>query len=108
MTICERSLELVPQDGRIGLGSGRAAQAFVRALGERVRAGELRVRGVATSEETAAAARAVGIPLATPAEAPVFDLTVDGADEVDPRLNPIKGYGRALVREWSLLPHAGW
>jgi ribose 5-phosphate isomerase A len=99
MTISERALELVPQGGRVGLGSGRAAQAFVRALGERVRAGELRVRGVVTSEETAAVAREVGIPLATLAEAPLLDLTVDGADEVDPRLDLIKGYGRALVRE---------
>jgi ribose 5-phosphate isomerase A len=99
MTIAERAVELLPQDGCVGLGSGRAAQAFVRALGERVRAGALRVRGVPTSEETAAVAREVGIALATLAEAPVIDLTVDGADEVDPRLELIKGYGRAMVRE---------
>ncbi len=99
MTIAERALELVPHDGLIGLGSGRAAQAFVRALGERVRAGVLSVRGVPTSEETAALAREAGIALATLAESPVLDLTVDGADEVDPRHNLIKGYGRALVRE---------
>jgi ribose 5-phosphate isomerase A len=99
MTIAERALELVPDDGLIGLGSGRAAQAFVRALGERIRAGGLRVRGVPTSDETAALARDVGVSLTTLAEAPILDLTVDGADEVDAGLDLIKGYGRALVRE---------
>jgi ribose 5-phosphate isomerase A len=99
MTIFERALELVPDNCAIGLGSGRAASAFIRALGERVRAGELHVRGVATSEATAALAREVGIPLTTLAEAGVLELAVDGADEVDPQLDLIKGYGRALVRE---------
>jgi ribose 5-phosphate isomerase A len=99
MTIAERALELVPNDSRIGLGSGRAAQAFVKALGERVRNGRLRVHGVPTSEETARLARQEGIPLLTLADAGILDLTVDGADEVDPKLDLIKGYGRALVRE---------
>jgi ribose 5-phosphate isomerase A len=83
----------------IGLGSGRAAQAFVRGLGERLRSGDLRVRGVPTSEETAALARDLGVPLVTLADARTLDMTVDGADEVDPNLDLIKGYGRALVRE---------
>ncbi len=99
MTIIERALELVPNDSRIGLGSGRAAQAFVKALGERIRNKRLRVHGVPTSEETARLARQEGIPLLTLAEAGTLDLTVDGADEVDPNLDLIKGYGRALVRE---------
>jgi ribose 5-phosphate isomerase A len=99
MTIVERALDLVPNDSQIGLGSGRASQAFVRALGERIRAGGLLVRGVPTSEETATLARKEGIPLLTLAEAGILDLTVDGADEVDPNLDLIKGYGRALVRE---------
>jgi ribose 5-phosphate isomerase A len=99
MTIVERALELVPDGCRIGLGSGRAAQAFVRALGERVRTGRLRTVGVPTSEETARLAMEVGIPLLTLAEAVTLELTVDGADEVDPRLELIKGYGRAMVRE---------
>jgi ribose 5-phosphate isomerase A len=99
MTIVERALELVTADSTIGLGSGRAAQAFVRALGERVRGGTMPVRGVATSEETAALARKVGIPLVTLDETEELAVTVDGADEVDPNLDLIKGYGRALVRE---------
>ena len=99
MTIIERALEMVPDEALIGLGSGRAAQAFIRGLGERVRNTGLRIRGVPTSEETAELARQVGIPLSTLADANTLELTVDGADEVDPNLNLIKGYGRALVRE---------
>ncbi|MCI0685018.1 MAG: ribose-5-phosphate isomerase RpiA [Gemmataceae bacterium] len=99
MTIVDRALELVTDGATIGLGSGRAAQAFVRALGERVRGGTLRVRGVPTSEDTAALARQVGVPLVTLEEAGELAVTIDGADEVDPELNLIKGYGRALVRE---------
>jgi len=98
-TIVERALELVSNDSRVGLGSGRAARAFVRALGERVRREGLRIEGVPTSEETASLARQEGIALRTLAEAPVLDLTVDGADEVAPNLDLIKGYGHAFVRE---------
>jgi ribose 5-phosphate isomerase A len=99
MTIIERALELVADGSRVGLGSGHAAQAFIKALGERVRDGKLRVSGVPTSEETAGLATQEGIPLVTLAQAGILDLTVDGADEVDPNLDLIKGYGRALVRE---------
>jgi ribose 5-phosphate isomerase A len=99
VTIIERALELIADQSRIGLGSGRAAQAFVKALGERMRNAGLRVSGVPTSEGTEKLARQEGIPLLSLAEAGMLDLTVDGADEVDPRLDLIKGYGRALVRE---------
>jgi len=99
VTIVERALELVPEGSRIGLGSGRAAQAFVRALGERARNGRMRVQGMPTSEETAPLAKQEGIPLLTRAEAGMLELTVDGADEVDSNLDLIKGYGRAMVRE---------
>ena len=95
--LAERALELVREGAIVGLGSGRAATAFIRALGDRVRAG-LGVRGVPTSEETARLARELGIPLAG-LDGPPLELTVDGADEVDPQLNMIKGYGGALVRE---------
>jgi ribose 5-phosphate isomerase A len=99
LTIVERALELVPNNSRIGLGSGRAAQAFVKALGQRARNGSLSVHGVPTSEETAKLASQEGIPLLTLTEAGILDLTVDGADEVDLNLDLIKGYGRALIRE---------
>jgi len=94
----ELALEYVSDGADVGLGTGRAASAFVRALGERVRAG-LHVRGVATSEDTARLAREVGITVVTLDEAPALDVTIDGADEVDPNLDVIKGYGGALVRE---------
>lgn len=98
MTIFERALEFVADGMALGLGSGRAASRFVELLGSRVRDG-LRVRGVPTSQDTAELATRVGVPLTTLDETPQLDLTVDGADEVDPQLNLIKGYGRALVRE---------
>ncbi len=97
--IVEQALSLLADNSVIGLGSGRAARNFVRALGERVRAGAVRVRGVPTSEETAALAREVGVPLVTLSDAGELDVTFDGADEVDPNLDLIKGYGRAFVRE---------
>jgi len=80
----------------VGLGTGQAATAFIHALGTAVKAG-LAVTGVPTSEASASLARTLGIPLVT--EPLALDVAVDGADEVDPRLDLIKGYGGALVRE---------
>jgi ribose 5-phosphate isomerase A len=82
---------------RVGLGSGRAAEAFVRALAEEAARG-LRVEGVPTSKATGALATSLGL---TVTELPhdALDITIDGADEVDPRLDLIKGYGGALMRE---------
>jgi len=82
----------------VGLGSGQAATAFVHALGRDVAAG-LTVSAVPTSEATAALAGGLGIPLVSLDEAAAIDVTLDGADEVDPHLDLIKGYGGALVRE---------
>jgi len=96
VTLASHVLGFVRPGDTIGLGSGRAASAFVRALAARVRDG-LRVRGVATSEETARLAHELGIELVG-LEADI-ELTVDGADEVDGRLDLIKGHGGALVRE---------
>jgi ribose 5-phosphate isomerase A len=95
--VAARALELTAGARVIGLGTGRAASAFVRALGVQVRAGRP-VLGVPTSEASADLARQVGIPLAGLDE-PSIEVTVDGADEVDPALDLIKGYGGALVRE---------
>src|SRR5579872_4603504 len=99
MTIYERALELVPDQSAIGLGSGRAAWAFVEMLGEKIRQGSLRVQGVPTSDETARIAAKQGVPLIGLKDVRELVLTVDGADEVDPSLDLIKGFGRALVRE---------
>ncbi len=96
--MARRALELVPGDSTLGLGTGRAASAFVCALAERVRAG-LRVRCVPSSAATEGLARELGIPLVSLEEAGELDLDVDGADEIDPALDLVKGYGGALVRE---------
>lgn len=82
----------------LGLGTGSTASHAVRRLGARV-AGGLRILGVPTSEATAALAREVGVPLTTLEETPALDLTIDGADEIDPQLRLIKGGGGALLRE---------
>jgi ribose 5-phosphate isomerase A len=98
MTIYERALAMVHDGDVVGLGSGRASTEFITELGARVREG-LSVRGVATSRASEELARKVGIPIVSLADALPLALTVDGADEVDPHLDLIKGYGRALVRE---------
>ena len=94
----EAALDFVRDGMRIGLGTGRAATAFVEVLGARVAKG-LRITGVPTSEATATLAARLGIPLARLDEVPHLDVTFDGADEVDPGLDLIKGYGAAMVRE---------
>lgn len=101
MTNSDYALDLIRDGQIVGLGTGRAATAFVQALGERVKSG-FKVRGVATSEATAALARQLGIPLISLDEALAaggIDVTIDGADEVDQRLDLVKGWGGALVRE---------
>ena len=89
------ALRFVKPGHTIGLGTGRAASAFIRALG----ASGIDVRGVPTSTPAEELGRSVGIPIVTLAEAGEIDTDFDGADEVDSRLNLIKGYGGALVRE---------
>ena len=93
-----RALEEVRDGMRLGLGTGSTARHFVDLLGEKVRGG-LNVIGVPTSEATRAQAERCGIPLTTLDEVDRLDLTVDGADEIDPALNLIKGGGGALLRE---------
>lgn len=96
----QRALGYVEDGMIVGLGSGSTAQYLVRGLGERLRTGRLRdVVGVPTSEATARLARELEIPLATLDQRPELDLAIDGADEVDPELNLIKGLGGALLRE---------
>ena len=90
--------KLVRDGDVVGLGTGSTAYFAVTALGERVKAG-LKIVGIPTSVRTADLARAVGIPLTTLDEHPEIDITIDGADEVDSKLNLIKGGGGALLRE---------
>ena len=94
----ERALALVTPGMKLGLGSGSTAHHFVDLVGERVKAG-LDIHCVATSEATAAQAKALGIPVGTLDDIPELDLTVDGADEIDSKLRLIKGGGGALLRE---------
>jgi ribose 5-phosphate isomerase A len=93
-----RALEFVRPGMKLGLGTGTTAHHFVDLVGERVRAG-LGVRCVATSEATETQAKGLGIPLSTLDDLLELDLTVDGADEIDPKLRLIKGGGGALLRE---------
>lgn len=95
--VAVRALDLVTDGAMVGLGSGHAAATFIARLGERVRGG-LHVVGVATSEASARQARDAGITLVELGEVEL-DLTVDGADEVTPDLDLLKGRGGALVRE---------
>jgi ribose 5-phosphate isomerase A len=90
--------KLVRDGDVVGLGTGSTAYFAVVALGERVKAG-LNIVGIPTSVQTGELARSVGIPLTTLNEHPEIDITIDGADELDPRLNLIKGGGGALLRE---------
>jgi ribose 5-phosphate isomerase A len=94
-----RAVEFVEDGMTVGLGTGSTAYFVVEGLGARVKQG-LKIVGIPTSERTATQARSLGIPLATFAEHPGIDLTIDGADEVEQHsLNLIKGLGGALLRE---------
>jgi ribose 5-phosphate isomerase A len=93
-----RALEFVKPGMKLGLGSGSTARHFVDLVGAQVKAG-LDIRCVGTSKATEDQASALGVPMATLDELPELDLTIDGADEIDPALNLIKGGGGALLRE---------
>ena len=92
------SLRFVHDGQVLGLGTGSTAAYVIRFLGERVKAG-LKIRGVPTSVRTQELAASAGIPLTTLDECPQIDVGIDGADEIDPALQLIKGGGGALLRE---------
>ncbi|MGH7147738.1 MAG: ribose-5-phosphate isomerase RpiA [Nitrospiraceae bacterium] len=92
------AVEYVKDGHVVGLGTGSTARYVVLALGERVKAG-LTIKGVPTSRETAELARQQGIPLIDQDNAWVIDVAIDGADQVDPGFNLIKGGGGALLKE---------
>lgn len=96
--VAAKAVELISDGARVGLGSGRAASVFIARLGVRRREG-LRVSGVPTSQAAADLARQAAIPLVELGTGGVLDLTVDGADEVAPNLDLVKGWGGELVRE---------
>ena len=99
----ERALELVKPGTIVGLGTGSTARYFIEGLAARVRSG-LKVQAVATSLETRAQAEAGGIPITEKVDGSL-DLAVDGADEIDPAVNCVKGRGGALLRE-KIVAHA--
>ena len=92
------AVKYVKEGHIVGLGTGSTARYVVLALGERVKAG-LRIKGVPTSRETAELARQQGIPLIDQDNAWIIDVAIDGADQVDPGFNLIKGGGGALLKE---------
>ncbi len=96
----EKALDYIKDGMVLGLGSGSTTRIFIDLLGKKIQSGKLsNISGVPTSTTTAAQSRAVGIPLTSLKEHPELDIAVDGADEVDPDLNLIKGMGGALLRE---------
>jgi ribose 5-phosphate isomerase A len=94
----DAAVEYVKDGHIVGLGTGSTFRYVVAMLAERIKKG-LRIRGVATSLETARLAKEAGIPLMADDAEWVVDLALDGADQVDPRLNLIKGGGGALLKE---------
>jgi ribose 5-phosphate isomerase A len=98
MTAAHPALQFVQPGQILGLGTGRSAANFIRALGEQVKMG-LKVSGVPTSKASTELASSLGIPLVSLDDVDSIDVAFDGSDEVDPNLNLIKGRGGALVRE---------
>jgi len=95
-----RAADFVCDGMVVGLGSGSTARHATLRIADRLRKGELQdIVAIPTSKETARLAGREGIPLSTLEEHPHIDLTIDGADEVDPKLNLIKGLGGFLLRE---------
>ncbi len=92
------SLRFVKEGQVVGLGTGSTAAYFIKLLGEQVKSG-LRIRGIPTSVRSRDMAIELGIPLITLDDCQEIDVTVDGADEVDPQLRLIKGGGGAMLRE---------
>ena len=96
----ERAVESVRSGMVVGLGTGSTAVYAVRRIGALLAAGQLaRIVGIPTAEVTAREAERCGVPLGSLDDYPVVDITIDGADEIDPALNLIKGLGGALLRE---------
>jgi len=94
----ERALEFIPDNGVVGLGTGSTVRYLLEGLANRIKEG-LRIKGVPTSRETATLAKQLGIPILDEEAEWKIDVAIDGADQVDPHFNLIKGGGGALLRE---------
>ena len=96
----EAAMNYIQSGMAIGLGTGSTADCFIIALADAIRSGRVRdVRAVPTSKKSEQRAQELGIPLATLVQCPLTEVTVDGADEIAPNLDLIKGLGGALLRE---------
>jgi ribose 5-phosphate isomerase A len=96
--LAHAALNYITEGMVVGLGSGRASTAFIEALGEKVNAG-FAIQGVPTSLDSEKLGKSLGIPIVHFDVVATIDVAVDGADEIDPAGNLIKGYGGAMVRE---------
>jgi ribose 5-phosphate isomerase A len=95
----QRALQMVESGMTVGLGSGSTATLWIKLVGEQVRDHGLKIRAIASSEDSEHLGRSYGIPFLTFEECHSLDLTVDGADEIAPGLALIKGGGGKLLRE---------
>jgi ribose 5-phosphate isomerase A len=96
----QAALSYIQSGMLVGLGTGSTAKLFIDALGAALKQGKLaNIQGIPTSVRSEEQAKQLGIPLTTFAQSPTLDVTIDGADEVGPGLNLIKGLGGALLRE---------
>lgn len=102
-----KAAELIERGMIVGLGTGSTSERFIEALGERIKQDKLNIRAVASSRTSAEMAKKAGIPLIDINDAPRIDLTIDGADEIDPQKRMIKGGGGALLREKILALASG-
>ena len=104
----ESALQFVESGMVVGLGTGSTADYFLRALAAAIKSNQLRdIRGVPTSKQSERRAMELAIPLTTLAEHPRPNVTIDGADEVAPNLDLIKGLGGALLREKIVAQNSG-
>lgn len=100
-----RAARLIEDDMVVGLGSGSTVYYLLEKMKELIDGG-MRIQGIPSSERTAEWARHFGIPLTTFEQVEMVDLTIDGADEVDPNFQLIKGGGGSLVREKIVASHS--
>jgi ribose 5-phosphate isomerase A len=101
----EKAAEYVEDGMIVGLGTGSTVEYTIKKIGEMIKNG-LEIKGIPTSMHTKKIAKECNIPLTDLEENPVIDITIDGADEVDPNLNLIKGGGGALAREKIVAYHS--